>query len=251
MDYAERTAEQIIRVALLGTTLFLRISGPATLAVAGFLAAAATGKAKTSGQVRLKTLLQSGVELKVFTMQGDDNFAVFAREAKTYGILYSVVRRNDTEKEQLIYEIMVRAIDAGKLNRVIEKYHLVEVEATATPVEAPVQNSAELSGAGEEIVDVRELHRRLLERPHQSGNPTRASEEEQSLSGASLRIPNQDDRRSVVEELNQYVNEAATGTAAVGTLPNLMGEELDEDKKLREAGEEILSDITKASQELG
>jgi len=255
MDFEERTAEQIIRVALLGSTIFLKISGAGTLAVAGFLAAAASGKAKTSGQVRLKTLLQSGAELKVFTMQGDANFEVFAREAKTYGILYSVVRRTDTEKEQQIYDIMVRAIDAGKLNRVIEKYHLVEVEATAMPVEAPAQEStgqAGGTGRNEEILDVRDLHRRLLERPQSTGNPTLASEEERSLSGASLRMPNQEDRKSVVAELNQYIEEAAVGTAAVaGLMPNLMGEEFDEEKHMSEIGEEMLSGIHETKQELG
>ncbi len=228
MDNGAQAAESVTRVVLTGTTFILGISGKATLSIAKFLAAAASDKASTSGKVRLKTLLQSGSELKVFTLQGEDNFKKFAEEAKDYGILYSVVRRTEEDVQGGIYDLMVRAEDAGKINRVIEKFHLIEVEGTVKSVDPQTVEE-------NKVADARTLLGKMLERSEQTVNPPEASEEI-SLSDASLRMPNQANRPSVVRELKEYVQEASAGRTV---MPNLMGDELaeEEKKKIGEAAD--------------
>ena len=283
MDNGAQAAETITRVVIMGSTFVLGLSGKAALSVARFAAAAMDENAKQSGKIRLKTLLQSGSELKVFTIQGESNYQRFAEEAKEYGILYSVVKRTDEDVQGEVYDLLVRAEDAGKINRVIEKFHLIEVDGGAVPMDP--QKVEE-----DRVVDARSLLGKMLERRDQTANPTMASEE--STSDASLRTPNQANRPSVVKELNGYVQEAAAQkaeqssgrtagqsvyrsslqsanqSAEQGTgnessadenqeaqiipniMPNLMGEELAEEEK-RKQGEaaELLGEMLSKGKE--
>ena len=240
MDNGAQAAETITRVVIMGSTFVLGLSGKAALSVARFAAAAMDENAKQSGKIRLKTLLQSGSELKVFTIQGESNYQRFAEEAKEYGILYSVVKRTDEDVQGEVYDLLVRAEDAGKINRVIEKFHLIEVDGGAVPMDP--QKVEE-----DRVVDARSLLGKMLERRDQTANPTMASEE--STSDASLRTPNQANRPSVVKELNGYVLEAAALTIP-NIMPNLMGEELAEEEK-RKQGEaaELLSEMLSKGRE--
>lgn len=129
-------SDQIVRLVLSGSVFLLRVSGAASMELLKFISAAASDESKASGKVRLKSLLQSGSELKVFTLQGDERFDAFKDAAKDYGVKYSVVKRRSDDKEAGIYDIMVRAEDASKINRIIEKYALVEVEASVTAKES-------------------------------------------------------------------------------------------------------------------
>ena len=109
MDNGAQAAETITRVVIMGSTFILGLGGKVALSVARFAAAAMDPNAKQSGKLRLKTLLQSGSELKVFTLQGEANYQRFAKEAKDYGILYSVVRRTDEDVQGEVYDLLVRA----------------------------------------------------------------------------------------------------------------------------------------------
>lgn len=237
MDNGAQAAETITRVVLMGSTFVLGLSGKAALSIARFAAAAMDPNAKQSGKVRLKSLLQSGSELKVFTIQGEENYKTFAEEAKNYGILYSVVKRTDEDVKGDIYDLLVRAEDAGKINRVIEKFHLIEVGGGAKPLDPETVEE-------NRIVDARTLLGKMLERPDNSANPTLASEESYQ-SDALLRMPNQANRPSVVKELNGYIQEAASGKNpevkqnvnqnTSGIMPNLMGDELAEEEKRKQS----------------
>ena len=236
MDNGAQAAETITRVVLMGSTFVLGLSGKAALSMARFAAAALDPNAKQSGKVRLKNLLQSGSELRVFTIQGEENYKTFAEEAKNYGILYSVVKRTDEDIEGDVYDLLVRAEDAGKINRVIEKFHLIEVDGGVRPLDPETVEE-------NRVVDARALLGRMLERPDNSANPTQASEES-SQSDDSLRTPNQANRPSVVKELNGYVQEEASGKkpetsqsvnqTTGGIMPNLMGDELSDEEKRRQ-----------------
>lgn len=63
-------SNQIVRLVLSGSVFFLKVSGQASVELLKFISAAASEESKASGKVRLKSLLQSGSELKVFTLQG-------------------------------------------------------------------------------------------------------------------------------------------------------------------------------------
>ena len=279
MDNGSQAAETITRVVIMGTTFVLGLTGKAALTVARFAAAAMDDKAKQSGKIRLRTLLQSGSELKVFTLQGQDNYQKFAEEAKNYGILYSVVKRTDEDVQGEVYDLLVRAEDAGKINRVIEKYHLIEVDGGAVHVDPQKVEESQ-------VVDARSLLSKMLDRGDQAVNPQEASEE--STSDASYRMPNQANRPSVVEELNEYVREAedAKRSQTMGRtkgktdmenkpkkeqqapqqdsekdsqqnvqiipniMPNLMGDELAEEEKHKQAeAAELLGDMLSKGKE--
>ena len=230
MDNGAQAAETITRVVIMGSTFILGLGGKVALSVARFAAAAMDPNAKQSGKLRLKTLLQSGSELKVFTLQGEANYQRFAKEAKDYGILYSVVKRTDEDVQGEVYDLLVRAEDASKINRVIEKFHLIEVEGSAVHVDPQTVEE-------NRVVDARTLLSKMLSQQDNSANPTQASEES-SLSDASYRMPNQANRPSVVKELNGYIEEAekqnmaqAGAQTTAGIMPNLMGDELAEEEK--------------------
>ena len=114
MDNGAQAAEMITRVVIMGSTFILGLGGKVALSVARFAAAAMDPNAKQSGKLRLKTLLQSGSELKVFTLQGEANYQRFAKEAKDYGILYSVVKRTDED----VQGRSCGAVDGGYAGRV-------------------------------------------------------------------------------------------------------------------------------------
>ena len=255
MDNGAQAAEMITRVVIMGSTFILGLGGKAALSVARFAAAAMDPNAKQSGKIRLKTLRQSGSELKVFTLQGEANYQRFAKEAKDYGILYSVVRRTDEDVQGEVYDLLVRAEDASKINRVIEKFHLIEVEGSAVHVDPQTVEE-------NRVVDARTLLSKMLSQQDNSANPTQASEES-SLSDASYRMPNQANRPSVVKELNGYIEEAekqnmaqAGAQTTAGIMPNLMGDELAEEEKRKrgEAAEllgNMLSDDKESADSIG
>ena len=255
MDNGAQAAETITRVVIMGSTFILGLGGKVALSMARFAAAAMDPNAKQSGKVRLKALLQSGSELKVFTLQGEANYQRFAAEAKNYGILYSVVKRTDEDVQGEVYDLLVKAEDAGKINRVIEKFHLIEVEGNVVHIDP---QSVEES----RVVDARTLLSKMLSQQDNSANPTQASEES-SLSDASYRTPNQANRPSVVKELNGYIEEAEKQNTAqtgkqtsAGIMPNLMGDELAEEEKRKrgEAAEllgNMLSDDKESAESIG
>lgn len=123
-----------MRIVFMGTEYSLRLSGAAAKNLAAALWSVATTKQKTKGKARLASLLKSGKELKVFNItQGE--LAALAKEAKRYGVLYAVVKpaRNDPSA---MVDVMVRAEDAAKINRIIERLEYASYDATDVVVEA-------------------------------------------------------------------------------------------------------------------
>ena len=80
---------------------------------------------KTKGKTRLANMLRSGKELKVFAVR-DGDLATFCREAKKYGVLYCVLK--DQDATDGITDVMVRAEDAAKINRIFERFDLATVD---------------------------------------------------------------------------------------------------------------------------
>lgn len=124
-------AEQIVRMSLEGTEVALRLSGSAAknIAAALYTIARNTDKSKIKGRQRLGAMLKSGKELKVFTVS-KENLKCFAREAKRYGVVYCALRGKEKSSDGMV-DIMVRAEDAAKINRIVERFKLATVD-TAT-----------------------------------------------------------------------------------------------------------------------
>ena len=83
-------------------------------------------------------MLKSGKELKVFAVR-DGELRKFCEEAKKYGVLYCVLK--DSNAADGLTDIMVRAEDAGKINRIFERFGLATVDMASVKTE--IQQSRE------------------------------------------------------------------------------------------------------------
>lgn len=132
MNTGGDTADQMVRMTLQGIevagNIALRAGGMATRSLAATLYAILTDKKKVRGKTRLNAMLRSGKELKVFAIRHQD-LEVFCKEAKHYGVLYSILKeKNNTDG---ICDIMVRAEDAAKISRIVDKYELATINTKA------------------------------------------------------------------------------------------------------------------------
>ena len=122
------TADQMAKMTLEGIEVAAKISGSAAKSLAAMLYAILNDKKKVKGKTRLNALLRSGKELKVFALRHDD-LKVFCEEAKRYGVLYSVLKeKNNTDG---ICDVMVRAEDAAKISRIVDKFELATINTKA------------------------------------------------------------------------------------------------------------------------
>lgn len=125
MSYSGDAAEQVVRMSLQGAEVAAKITGEGAKHIAVLLYAILKEQNKTKGQVRLTNMLKSGKELKVFAVK-DEDLKRFCTEAKKYGVLYCVLK--DKNATDGITDIMVRADDASKINRIFERFQLATVD---------------------------------------------------------------------------------------------------------------------------
>ena len=125
MSYQGDAAEQVVRLSLETGEIAVRLAGSGAKQVAVLLYAILKDQQKTKGKTRLSSLLRSGKELKVFAVK-DGDLKKFCQEAKKYGVLYCVLK--DRDATDGITDIMVRAEDARKINRIFERFQLATVD---------------------------------------------------------------------------------------------------------------------------
>ena len=125
MSYQGDAAEQVVRLSLETGEVAVRLAGSGAKQVAILLYAILKDQQKTKGKIRLSNLLRSGKELKVFAVK-DGDLQKFCQEAKKYGVLYCVLK--DKNATDGITDIMVRAEDASKINRIFERFELATVD---------------------------------------------------------------------------------------------------------------------------
>ena len=136
-----------MRMSLNGVEVAAKISGKAAERLAVLLYAILRDQKKTSGKIRLANMLKSGKELKVFAVK-DGDLKKFCEEAKRYGVLYCVLKDN-TANDGLT-DIMVRAEDASKINRIFERFNLATMDMGS--VRAEIQKAKEeRAKSGEDI----------------------------------------------------------------------------------------------------
>lgn len=131
MNTSGDAAEQIVRLSLEGTEVALKLTGSAAKNIAAMIYAVLKNKDKTKikGRQRLTAMLKSGKELKVFTVS-EEHLKQFAAEAKRYGVVYCALRGKGKSADGLV-DIMVRAEDASKINRIVERFKLVTVDTVS------------------------------------------------------------------------------------------------------------------------
>lgn len=125
MSYSGDAAEQVVRMSLETGEAAIKLAGAGAKEIAVMLYAILRDQKKTRGRARLESMLRGGRELKVFAVK-DGELQKFCQEARKYGVLYCVLK--DRDATDGITDIMVRAEDAGKINRIFERFQLSTVD---------------------------------------------------------------------------------------------------------------------------
>ena len=171
MDTSGQAAEQIVRYSIEGMEYTLKLAGKGAEHLAAMLMALNRAEQKTRGHTTLRALLKSGKELTVFSIP-PDRLKEFAQEAKRYGVLYCALK---DKAPSAVTDIMVRAEDAAKLSRIVERLGLGTVSQTA---------QAEVEPIDKEIADSEALLEQILTPPEkEQQNPTMAQMENSVPSG--------------------------------------------------------------------
>jgi len=126
-------------MSLRGIEVLAKISGEGAKNLATYLYAVLKDQKKTRGKTRLEGLLRSGKELKVFGVRNED-LKKFCQEAKRYGVLYCALR--DKKNLDGMCDIMVRAEDASKINRIVERFKLATVDTASIKSEIEKSRAA-------------------------------------------------------------------------------------------------------------
>ena len=135
MNTGGEAAEQIVRMSLEGFEVAAKITGAGAKNIAILLYSILKEEKKTKGKARLTSMLRSGKELKVFSIPQKD-LKKFTEQAKRYGVLYCVLRDKNTKGENAPVDIIARAEDASKIQRIVERFELGKVDKASIVSEA-------------------------------------------------------------------------------------------------------------------
>lgn len=223
MNNSGDAAEQIVRMSIEGTEVALKLTGSAAKNIAAALYAVLKNRDrnKIKGHQRLTAMLKSGKELKVFTIS-EEHLKPFAVEAKRYGVVYCALRGKEPAADGLV-DVMVRAEDASKINRIVDRFKLATVDAASIKHEikkAKAEKEAAPTAPEQTMPDASEEERLLddiLGAPvhkeeNASPNPLAAGTEKSPPSGTTSGKPDKaaegtvkktEGRPSVREELRE------------------------------------------------
>ena len=126
-------AEQIFRVSLNGIETAIKITGAGAKHLAVLLYTILSDQKQTKGKARLSTMLRTGEPQKIFSIRGSD-LRTFVKAAKQYGILYHVTKKVRGAPDQFT-DIIVTARDAGKVSRIVERFHFEDVKTADVKTE--------------------------------------------------------------------------------------------------------------------
>jgi hypothetical protein len=144
MNQSGDVAEQIVRISLEGTEYALKITGHASMATIKALQKLLAQQKKSAGAMRVANLLKSGEPTSIFTIRERD-LKAFAKEAKRYGVLYTVIRTEKASPNSSV-DIMVKRNDESKIDRIIKRFgfHIIDSNEVAAQIE---RERAEKDGA--------------------------------------------------------------------------------------------------------
>ena len=128
-------AEQVVRLSLEGFEVAAKLSGSAAKEVAMLLISVLKQEHKTKGKARLTNMIKSGKELKVFSIPQKD-LKKFVQQAKRYGVLYNVLRDRHNTSDNSPVDIIARAEDASKIQRIVDRFELGKVDKASIVSEA-------------------------------------------------------------------------------------------------------------------
>ncbi len=217
MNSSSDAAESIVRMSLQGTEFALKITGSLTKNCIAGLYALSKDQKKSKGKTTLNKMLKSGKELKIFTIKKDD-LKLFQQEAKRYGVLFTALfdKKNPDGK----VDIMCRAEDAAKINRIVNRFKLSSYDEVSIKSDImKSRDSKEANDKGVETKNLDDLVDDILSKPVQKeentmSNPELAKTEKSPLSERSSTSKNKpevgtnsDKKPSVREEIKSIKEE--------------------------------------------
>jgi hypothetical protein len=227
--YNSEAAEQVVRISIQGSEVALKLTGTAAKHLAVLIYSILKDQKMTAGKARLISMIKTGKELKVFTFPASD-LKTFATEAKRYGVLYCVLKEKDAVNGMV--DVLVKEEDASKIDRIIEKLKLVNVEVTG--VVHDIEKSREDQSQAEPDIGVQEKsaaekeEEREAEKPAgkespEPENPTTAKPEKSPRSEpiseskeTSRRDISDTSRKSVRKTMEEIKEERSKGKSRKG-----------------------------------
>lgn len=226
MSVSSESAEQFIKLYLDGAEFALKISGTATKNIIAALYTISKESNKSKGKIRLTNMLKTDKEQKIFSIKKED-MKIFANEAKSYGVLYCALVNKKNKDFDGMVDIMVRAEDAPKVNRIIERYNLTTVDKASiikSEIEKEMANKEEkdLSENAQDIgVQEKDIDDKMIDdifskpiQKEEMSNPTESQTEKSPPSEPSSTSKIQSDgviksseKKSVRKELQKYREE--------------------------------------------
>jgi len=184
-----------------------RITGSGAKDIAALLYAIMKDKTKTSGKTNLTNMLKSGKELKVFSVKQDE-LKKFTEEAKRYGVLYSALINKKNKSNDGIVDIMVRAEDAAKINRIVDRFKLSSYDEVS--IRSEIEKTRESKNIGVEKEE-KVIENTPIKREGEITNPHLAKtvKDPQSKPFSTMqKTSNQGTRQSVKKKLEYAKREA-------------------------------------------
>ena len=196
---SSESAEAIVKMMLEGTEVAVRLTGSGAKELAVLLYTMSKDQKMTKGKTKLNNMLKSGSQLQIFSLK-EDQLKTFNEETKRYGVLYTALMDKKHKNNDGMVDIMVRAEDAPKVNRIVERFKLsaVDIASIKSEIEKDKIESM-LRDAKERGVEIKSDEERLADdimtKPIQKEsneieNPNVAKTEKSPLSEPSLENKN-------------------------------------------------------------
>ena len=149
MNSGGDAAEQVVRLSLEGFEVAAKLTGSAAKNVALLLVSVLKQEQQTKGKARLTNMIKSGKELKVFSIPNKD-LAQFTKQAQRYGVLYCVLRDKSAKGDDVPVDIIARAEDASKIQRIVERFEIGKVDKAGVITQAE-QDKADREAVAREV----------------------------------------------------------------------------------------------------
>ena len=202
MNTSGDAAESIVRMSLQGFEVAVKLTGSGAKNVAAIMIAMLKDQKQTKGKTRLTNMLKSGKELKVFTVKEED-LRKFTEEAKRYGVLFCALKGKGKSLDGMV-DIMVRAEDASKINRIVDRFNLATVDTAS--IKSEIQKSKDSKDKGVVIKSVEErivddiLSKPISREENDMSNPQVAKTEKNPPSEPILNNKNKSDKGTKSEK---------------------------------------------------
>ncbi len=160
---SSEAAESIVKMSLEGFEVAAKITGIGAEKIAVLLYTIAKDKQMTKGKTKLNNMLKSGSPLQIFSLK-ENELEKFHEESKKYGVLYSALIDKKHPDYDGMVDIMVRAEDAPKVNRIVDRFKLSTVDMASIKSEIEQEKIEEMiKDAKERGVEVKSDEEKLVD----------------------------------------------------------------------------------------